>query len=254
MATKTSTNTSSLQGFLKQIEASGAGASVVENVRISLGTIETAVQQYGTEKLAISFNGGKDCTVLLDLLSRIPGLLSSLKVFYINNGNANNNHRSGNSVAGDNFPELTAFIESSVRRYGIRNFHEVREHSIKAGLDRIHLVCPSVEAIFLGVRATDPFCARLRPFQPTDKGWAPLVRVSPILQWSYSNVWSYLRAMHVPYCCLYDAGYTSLGKKSETVQNPLLLKSPGVYYPAHMLKDESAERRGRHSSIKSDAV
>lgn len=239
---ETNKSPSTLHDFLKLVDAK---CSVTNKVRGSIDVIETAIRRYGVPKLAFSFNGGKDCTVLLDLLSRIPGVLSDLKVFYFN---------SSSNPEKENFSELTSFIESSVQRYGIRNFHEIRESSIKTGLDRVHLMYPDVEAIFLGVRATDPFCASLNHFQNTDKGWAPLVRVSPILQWSYGEVWTYLRSLNVLYCGLYDSGYTSLGKKCETVPNPLLMKAPDVYYPAYMLKDESAERRGRNILIKSDSI
>lgn len=243
----------SLQDFLSTVVvAAGISSPVADKIRGSIDVIETAIRKYGVKKLALSFNGGKDCTVLLDLLSRIPGVLGDLKVFYFNNNNKVDN--GNNKMDGDNFPELTAFIKSSVQHYGVRNFHEICEPSIKTGLDRVHAMYPEVEAIFLGVRATDPFCARLGHFQSTDRGWAPLVRVSPILQWSYGAVWEYLRSLGVPYCSLYDAGYTSLGKRSETVPNPLLFKSPGVYYPAYMLRDESAERRGRNVVIKSDSI
>ena len=241
-------SSSSLQEFLRLADAT---SPIADKIRGSIDVIQTAIKRYGVEKLALSFNGGKDCTVLLDLLSRIPGVLPDLKVFYFNNATSASPDSGGE---GDTFPELTSFIKSSVRHYGIKNFHEIHEPSIKTGLDRVHTMYPDIEAIFLGVRATDPFCARLGHFQSTDKGWAPLVRVSPILQWSYSAVWAYLRSLNVPYCTLYDAGYTSLGKKSETIPNPLLAKTPGVYHPAYMLKDESAERRGRGIVIKTDSI
>lgn len=253
MSSSSSSSSSTLQEFLRLADAT---SPIADKIRGSIDVIQTAIKRYGVEKLALSFNGGKDCTVLLDLLSHIPGVLPDLKVFYFNNtsSNALTNSGRGKDDEGDTFPELRAFIKSSVQHYGIKNFHEIHEPSIKTGLDRVHSMYPDVEAIFLGVRATDPFCARLGHFQSTDKGWAPLVRVSPILQWSYGAVWAYLRSLNVPYCSLYDAGYTSLGKRSETIPNPLLAKAPGAYHPAYMLKDESAERRGRNVVIKTDSI
>jgi 3'-phosphoadenosine 5'-phosphosulfate sulfotransferase (PAPS reductase)/FAD synthetase len=103
-----------------------------------------------------------------------------------------------------------------------------------------------IRGIFVGVRRTDPFCQNLRTFDPTDNGWPSFMRLHPILDWSYSDIWDYLRSHKVPYCSLYDEGYTSLGDQNHTIPNPHLLKPDGGgYLPAYMLSDGSQERAGR---------
>ena len=37
------------------------------------------------------------------------------------------------------------------------------------------------------------------------------VYVHPIIDWSSSDVWEYIRCEGLPYCCLYDEGFTRLG-------------------------------------------
>lgn len=81
---------------------------------------------------------------------------------------------------------------------------------------------PHIEAILIGTRRSDPhggelFClgdelpsdvleATLTFRNKTDCGWPSFERVNPIINWSYSDVWTFLRQLNVPYCSLYDQG------------------------------------------------
>lgn len=71
------------------------------------------------------------------------------------------------------------------------------------------------------------------------------MRVNPILGWSYKDVWDFLRGNGLPYCSLYDLGFTSLGNRSNTVPNPALALEGGGYAPAFALEDGSKERWSR---------
>lgn len=82
---------------------------------------------------------------------------------------------------------------------------------------------PHIEAILVGTRRSDPhggkFLYSLRDAWPsdvliakltfknkTDAGWPSFERINPIINWSYSDVWTFLRRLNVPYCSLYDQG------------------------------------------------
>lgn len=56
----------------------------------------------------------------------------------------------------------------------------------------------------------------------------------------------FIRHLEIPYCKLYDLGYTSLGGTTDTHPNPALkADSSGHFKPAYELVEDKAERLGR---------
>ena len=89
-------------------------------------------------------------------------------------------------------------------------------------------------AIFLGTRRTDPYSGHLKEFSPSDhdKGWPRFVRVLPILDFSYAQIWDFMKSFEITYCPLYDLGYTYLGDKLDSIPNPFSVKADGSHLPA----------------------
>lgn len=73
------------------------------------------------------------------------------------------------------------------------------------------------------------------------------MRINPMLEWNCENVWEYLLSKKVPYCSLYNKGFTSIGNMKNTRPNPHLelKENPGTFLPAYMLLDDALERAGR---------
>ncbi|KAK7683731.1 hypothetical protein QCA50_013107 [Cerrena zonata] len=233
-------------------------------VRESLDVIEDAIDSFGQEHVALSFNGGKDCTVLLHLFAAVLG------------------HRTPTSErckpvralhipVPSPFTDLESFIDEAADTYNLDIFHcippELSVESVpqpttpgaptitdangdvhkptrakggegmRRALELYKEKFPNIEAILIGTRRTDPHGSKLTFRNPTDSGWPAFERINPIINWGYGDVWTFLRKLNVPYCKLYDEGYTSLGSTYNTFRNPALRIQPShesteEYFPS----------------------
>ena len=96
---------------------------------------------------------------------------------------------------------------------------------MRQALDMYKKRYPNVSAVLIGTRRTDPHgggsrgtpsadaltacttvAATLSHRNMTDPDWPRFERINPIIQWSYTDVWTFLRKLSVPYCKLYDQG------------------------------------------------
>ncbi|KAI8146595.1 hypothetical protein BJV82DRAFT_576138 [Fennellomyces sp. T-0311] len=164
-------------------------------VKEALDVIEQAYKEYGLEATSLSFNGGKDCTVLLHLvvaaLGRLGHSTAVIRTVFVTYPNP--------------FPHVDSFVRICSTRYRLDTVSipgPMRE-ALQKFLDRSH---PKPKAIFVGIRRNDPYAENLTHFDMTDKGWPQFMRVHPIVDWSYKNIWDFLLRLRIPYCSLYDDG------------------------------------------------
>ncbi|XP_052889635.1 FAD synthase-like [Anopheles moucheti] len=207
----------------------------MDKLKDSLSIITQALSSYRASEVFISFNGGKDCTVLLDLIHNANlKHAKQIKCIYVRPLNP--------------FSEIEEFVEQCRQHYGITI--STVDGGIKAALEVICQDDPQLKACIMGSRRSDPHCERLAPLQETDPGWPPLMRINPLLEWTCEDIWCYIREHNVPYCTLYDRGYTSIGDRTNTIPNPHLKVEADseqvTYLPAYTLQEaDKYERAGR---------
>lgn len=219
--------------------------------------IQRAFSLYSFEEVAFSFNGGKDSTVLLHLLRA---------GYFLHNNEKGNNSNAIQTNFKLKFPIRTIYFESPSAFFEINSFTyetastyelqmEIIRLDFKSGLETLLREKP-IKAIFLGTRIGDPNAVGQEQFSPSSTGWPPFMRVNPILDWSYRDVWAFLLTCKVQYCSLYDQGYTSIGSIHDTVPNVLLCindpsSSKENFKPAYLLSDGRLERAGRAKNCSS---
>jgi FAD synthetase len=127
--------------------------------------------------IALSFNGGKDCLVLLLLYIYIlddhhsPPL--PIQTCFV--------------TPPHSFPEIDAFVTDCASTYDL----DVERIALpmKGAFARYLGSRGNVRAVLVGTRRTDPHGEYLGFFDETDHGWPPFMRVHPVINWHYWEIW-----------------------------------------------------------------
>lgn len=208
----------------------------------ALAVLSDALRVFGPDAVYASFNGGKDAVVIVHLLRAARAALGSSRL-----------PRLVYFDTTDDFDEVRQFVYDTCDDLAADFVVEKLERDVGfvAGLSTlVDRARPRTLAFVLGTRKGDPNSGEQQAFEPSSEWMPPFMRVNPILDWSYQDIWAFLRYFQLPYCSLYDRGYTSLGSKSTTLPNPALCVDDGTYRPAYELSDAALERAGRQESPK----
>ncbi|KAK3296334.1 uncharacterized protein B0H64DRAFT_168112 [Chaetomium fimeti] len=240
-----------IDAFLEEQPDDGVLRNVQRQVRVSMDVIQESLRRYGADHLSLSYNGGKDCLVLLILILAClpscappsspspdnpppPTIVSPrrpLQAIYI--------------VSSDPFSEVEDFVAASAEQYHL----DLKRYALpmRPALEAYLEDTPIIKAIFLGTRRTDPHGEFLTHFDPTDQGWPQFMRVHPVIDWHYVEIWAFIRHLQIPFCELYNRGFTSLGGVTDTRPNPALALGGDTskFHPAYELRDDDEERLGR---------
>lgn len=134
---------------------------------------------HSLEEISLSYNGGKDCLVLLILLlcglSNHQGILPTrLQSVYI--------------ISPHPFSEVDDFVDSSQADYKL----DLARYAMpmKQAFEVYLKEHTNVKAILVGTRRTDPHGQSLTHFDETDQGWPSFMRIHPVIDWHYAEIWA----------------------------------------------------------------
>lgn len=241
-------------------------------LKSAMRDMEMAYRLYGPYCMVGSYNGGKDAVVIFHIMRAVHAhhcsemqkadasfMVPRPRVIYFQHP--------------DEFPEVLSLLDCTVEQFDLDmlafkegvSFGEGLKHLVernyspgKDGLSfhgntrmlsggKSPLPPPHPLAFVLGTRKDDPNAGSQGVYAPSSHYMPPFLRVNPILDWTYGHVWHFLRSFELPYCSLYDRGYTSLGTVKDTLPCPALKKNgeSEEYWPAYMLREWDLERAGR---------
>ncbi|KAK1722837.1 phosphoadenosine phosphosulfate reductase [Colletotrichum acutatum] len=181
-----------VDAFLADDQKTDVLRNVQKQLRASMGVVDEALARYSLEQISISYNGGKDCLVLLIIL------LAALARRYPSPSKASQTNGSNGTtsfppefqavyiVSKHPFAEVDDFVETTSAEYHL----DVKRYAMtmKDGLEAYLVDRPNVKAIFVGTRRTDPHGEKLTDFDPTDSGWPAFMRVHPVIDWHYGQL------------------------------------------------------------------
>jgi len=185
----------------------------------SLKIIEKVFQRYKPHEVYIAWTGGKDSTVILDLVRKYFKGTIPCRVFF--------------NDSTMEFDEVYEFVENIKNDWGLdliivkhssgdlRKYEELSDYEEQRSFSRVMKINSikraikkySIKVFLSGVRWDEDPARESEKYFVTEENHR---RVHPILHFKEDDIWEYINKHKVPYVNLYNKGYRSLGEKPFT--------------------------------------
>ena len=195
-----------VETFRSRVEAMTAEAAV-----------EWAFNRYGRRIVLASSFGAED-VVLIDMLAKVDRLA---RVITLDTGrlhqetyNVMDAVRERYGLVTEVFCPQAEDVQRMVAEKGANLFyHSIENRKQCCGvrkMEPLHRALAGADAWMTGLRRDQNVTRGVVAKLEWDEG-NQLVKVNPLSDWSWDDVWSYVRSQNVPYNALHDRGFPSIG-------------------------------------------
>eukprot|EP00466_Bigelowiella_natans_P010817 jgi/Bigna1/76272/fgenesh1_pg.40_\ len=208
-------------------------ATIAGAISRSLDIMLQAFRLYGPEGVIVSFNGGKPhCDHIKDAVVVMHLARAALAKYKRDRAKEEKGAEKEEEEEEEDerlrviyflsekneFPEVRNFVQEQVDRYslniqthctdfvsGLTSCIDEEQKKIDASASSPSANKKTVHLGFvLGTRKGDPNCGDQRYFEPSSTWLPPFMRINPILDWDYGQIWRFLLWPGIEYPSLYD--------------------------------------------------
>ena len=225
--------------------------SLEEKIDHSKSIIKEAIEEFGSENMAVAWTGGKDSTTMVWLFREACKELGKPvpKCMFIDEGYvfeeiwdmfnklkeewnldariAKNTDVSDKAEKVGDMVKVSSLNERNRQEIEVLEYTEeefpfepesfVGNHLMKTIAMNVFIEENNVKAVATAIR-WDEQEARIEEDYVSPRRVPPHMRIQPILHFMERDIWDFMFKYKVPYCTLYKEGYRSLGAKGSTTK------------------------------------
>ncbi len=170
-------------------------------------------------RLALASSFGAEDVVLIDMLSRLE---PPTRIFTLDTGRLPAETYTLMEAIRDRyglsievyFPQADA-VEAMVREHGVNLFYKsVENRKLCCGVRKVEPLSRALQGLdawITGLRRDQAVTRTTVEKVEVDTDHGGIVKINPIADWTWDQVWTYIRAQGLPYNALHDRGYPSIG-------------------------------------------